>query len=139
MAITNMAILIGRLGADPEMRTSKAGTAILKMRVATSERRKVGEQWEKATEWHNVVMFGRRAESVAQFLHKGKLVAIQGRLSTSSWDADDGSKRYRTEIIVDELELLGGNDRPAQAPAPQAQQQQPLDERGESSSNDGWF
>jgi len=139
MAITNMAILIGRLGADPEMRTSKSGTSILKMRVATSERRKVGEQWEKATEWHNVVMFGRRAESVAQFLHKGKMVAIQGRLSTSSWDADDGSKRYRTEVIVDELELLGGQDRPAQAPAPRSQQQEPLDERGEAFGNDGWF
>lgn len=109
MSGVNKAIILGRLGKDPEMRYLPDGTAIASFSVATSETWKdkgSGEKKEK-TEWHNVIAFKKLAEICGQYLSKGKLVYIEGRIQTRSWDdKSSGSKRYSTEIIVAELQLL---------------------------------
>lgn len=105
----NRAEIIGNLGADPETRYSQGGTAITQIRVATMERwrdKRSGEQQER-TEWHNVTAFGRLAEIMGEYLHKGSQVFIAGRLQTDSWEKD-GVKRYMTKIIASELKMLGG-------------------------------
>lgn len=102
----NVVHLVGNLGADPELRVSAGGTAILKLRVATTERVKKGENWEDHTEWHSCTAFGKRAEGLAKFLTKGSKVAVTGKLRTSSYEKD-GEKRYRTEIIADDVEPCG--------------------------------
>jgi len=107
----NKVILMGNLGQDPELKYSKSDTPILNLRIATTERRKVGEQWEDFTEWHSIVMFGSRAESLSKHLGKGDKVCVEGRLQTRAWDDKDGNKRYTTEVIVDDLEFAGGNKR----------------------------
>lgn len=106
----NKVFLMGNLGADPELRMTQAGTAVLKLRLATNEswRDSAGVRRE-ATHWHDAVVWGRRAEALAGILHKGRRVMVEGRLRTSSWDAQDGTKRYRTEVQVRELWLLGGS------------------------------
>lgn len=107
----NKVILMGNLGQDPEIKYSQAGNAILNMRLATTERRKVGDQWEDHTEWHSIVMFGKRAESLNRILNKGDKICAEGRLQTRSWEDKEGNKRYSTEIIVDDVELAGGGKR----------------------------
>jgi len=105
----NKVILIGNLGADPETRYSQGGNAVTRLRVATSENwrdRQTGEQQER-TEWHAVVCFNRLAEIAGEYLRKGSKVYIEGSLSTSSWE-QDGQKRYKTEIIARELQMLDG-------------------------------
>lgn len=103
----NKVILMGRLGADPEFRTS-GGNGILKMRVATTERFKDKDgNWTDRAEWHSVTCFGKRAEGLAKCLSKGSQVLIDGCLRTSSYEKD-GDKRYKTEIIANEVELCGG-------------------------------
>lgn len=101
----NLVVIIGNLGQDPEVREA-ASTTVCKLRVATNERKKQGEQWVDHTEWHSVTLFGKRAESLGKMLNKGERVAVRGRLRTSSYEKD-GEKRYRTEIIADDIELLG--------------------------------
>jgi single-strand DNA-binding protein len=103
----NKVILIGNLGADPETRYSQGGNAVTKFRIATSENwrdRQSGEQQER-TEWHNIVCFSRLAEIAGEYLRKGSRVYIEGSLSTSSWE-QDGQKRFRTEIIAREMQML---------------------------------
>lgn len=103
----NKVILIGNLGRDPETRYSQGGNPITSFSVATSENwrdRTSGEQQER-TEWHNVVCFGRLAEIAGEYLKKGSKVYIEGSLRTSSWE-QDGQKRYRTEIMARELQML---------------------------------
>ena len=103
----NVVHILGNLGADPELRVTAGGTAVLKLRVATTERAKKGENWEDHTEWHSATAFGKRAEGLAKFLTKGSKVAITGKLRTSSYEKD-GQKIYRTEIIADDVEPCGG-------------------------------
>lgn len=103
----NKVILIGNLGRDPETRYSQGGNAVTKFSVATSESwrdRNSGEQQEK-TEWHNVVCFSKLAEIAGEYLRKGSKVFIEGSLSTSSWE-QDGQKKYRTEIIARDMQML---------------------------------
>ncbi len=103
----NKVILIGNLGADPETRYSQGGNAVTKFRIATSENwrdRASGEQQER-TEWHNIVCFSRLAEIAGEYLRKGSRVYIEGSLSTSSWETD-GVKRFRTEIIARDMQML---------------------------------
>jgi single-strand DNA-binding protein len=103
----NKVILIGNLGADPETRYSQGGNAVTKFRLATSENwrdRQSGEQQER-TEWHNVVCFSRLAEIAGEYLRKGSKVYIEGSLSTSSWEVE-GQKRFRTEIVAREMQML---------------------------------
>jgi single-strand DNA-binding protein len=107
----NKVILVGRLGADPEVRTAQTGTMIGNLRLATDDRRKnkAGE-WETQTEWHRVVCFGRTAENVQRFCKKGKQLYIEGRLQTRKWQDKDGNDRWSTEVVADNIKFLGGKD-----------------------------
>jgi single-strand DNA-binding protein len=106
----NKVILIGNLGADPESRSMPSGMNVTNLRIATSESwkdKQTGEMQER-TEWHNVAMFGRLAEISAQYLRKGSQVYIEGRLRTRKWQDKEGRDRYTTEIVADEMQMLGG-------------------------------
>jgi single-strand DNA-binding protein len=107
----NKVIIIGNLGKDPELKHTSSGTAVATIAVATNERfkDKAGE-WQDRTEWHQVVLWQRLAEIAAEYLTKGKSVYIEGRLQTRSWEKD-GEKRYTTEIVANDLVLLGGGAR----------------------------
>lgn len=103
----NKVIIHGNIGADPEQKFSQGGMCILKLRIATNERVKRGEQWEDHTEWHSVTVFGKRAEGLAKILNKGDKILAEGKLRTTSYDGRDGEKKWRTEIIADDVELGG--------------------------------
>ena len=105
--MVNKAILIGRLGKDPEVRYTPDGLMITNFNMATDEMRKdkSGERVQK-TEWHRIVTFGKLAEISAKYLSKGKLVFIEGKIQTRSWDDKDGNKRYNTEIIASNMQML---------------------------------
>jgi len=106
----NKAILVGNLGADPEVRYTASGTAVTTFNVATNERwtdRASGEKQER-TEWHRIVAWGKLGEICGEYLSKGKQVYIEGRIQTRSWDDRDGNKRYTTEIVAREMVMLGG-------------------------------
>lgn len=104
----NKVILVGNLGKDPELRYTAAGTAVATFSLATTERYKDrdGAQQEK-TEWHNVVAWRQLAEICGKYLHKGKQVYIEGKIQTRSYDDRDGNKRYITEIVADQMQMLG--------------------------------
>jgi len=104
----NKVILIGRLGRDPEMRYTATGTAVVNFSIATNHFSKdqSGNNTEQ-TEWHNIVAFGRTAEVAGGYLSKGRLVYIEGRLQTRSWDDQNGQKKYKTEVVCINLQLLG--------------------------------
>jgi single-strand DNA-binding protein len=105
----NRVLLLGNLGADPELRMTNSGQAVLKMRLATSETYlDRNRQRQERTEWHNVVVWGKRAEALGKFLTKGSRLFIEGGLRTSSYDDRDGNKRYRTEIVASNVILSGG-------------------------------
>ncbi|MBS3745113.1 MAG: single-stranded DNA-binding protein [Wenzhouxiangellaceae bacterium] len=106
----NKVILIGNLGADPEVRYTPANTAVCNIRLATSEQwrdKQTGEPQEK-TEWHRVVMFNRLGEIAGEYLKKGSKVYIEGRLQTRKWQGQDGQDRYTTEIVANEMQMLDG-------------------------------
>ena len=106
----NKVILVGNLGADPETRYMPSGSAVTNLSVATSETwkdKQTGEQKER-TEWHKVAMFNRLAEIAAEYLRKGSQVYIEGKLRTRKWQDRDGNDRWTTEIIADEMQMLGG-------------------------------
>jgi len=102
----NKAILIGNLGKDPEVRYTQSGTAVGNFTLATTERRKQGEEWVDHTEWHNIVAWGRQAELCSQYLQKGSTVYIEGRIQTRKWQDKDGNNRYSTEIVVNDIQFL---------------------------------
>lgn len=104
----NKSILIGNLGADPEIRQANSGTSVGNLRIATSERVKRGEEWVEETEWHRVTVFGRTAENCAKFLSKGRKVYVEGRIQTRKWTDKEGQDRYTTEIIARDVRFLGG-------------------------------
>ena len=103
----NKAILIGRLGKDPETKTTQGGVAISRFSMATDESWKDqnGEQQQR-TEWHNIVAWRRLAEICGQYLSKGKLVYVEGRIQTRSWEDPEGNKKYTTEIQADKMVML---------------------------------
>src|SRR5438067_10494430 len=106
----NKVIIIGNLGADPETRAMPSGTTVANLRVATSESwrdKQSGEQQER-TEWHRVALFGRLAEIAGEYLRKGSQVYIEGSLRTRKWQDKQGNERYSTEIIGNDLQMLGG-------------------------------
>jgi single-strand DNA-binding protein len=106
----NKVILIGNLGADPETRAMPSGTTVANLRVATSESwrdKQTGEQQER-TEWHRVALFGRLAEIAGEYLRKGSQVYIEGSLRTRKWQDKQGNERYSTEIVGNDLQMLGG-------------------------------
>ncbi len=104
----NRVMLLGNLGADPELKMTSGGQAVLKLRLATSEtyldRNKVRQE---RTEWHSVVVWGKRAEALGKFLTKGSRLFIEGGLRTSNYDDKDGNKRYRTEVVASNIILSG--------------------------------
>ncbi len=121
MAAVNKVILIGNLGADPEVRYTGDGKAVANFRMATTEKwtNRNGEKVEM-TEWHRIVAFGKLGEICGEYLLKGKQVYVEGRLQTRSWEDRDGNKRYTTEIVARDLKMLGspGNqDKWTQAPS----------------------
>lgn len=132
MAGVNKVIIIGRLGQDPEVRYAQNGSAIANLSVATSETwtdKQTGEKKE-ATEWHRVVLFGKIAEIAGEYLRKGSMAYFEGKLKTRKWQAQDGTDKYTTEIVVDvtgTMQLLGGKQEGGQQQQqrqPQQQQQQ---------------
>lgn len=108
MASVNKVILVGNLGADPELRYTSSGTPVASFSLATREQwtNKGGEKGEK-TEWHKIVAWARLGEICGEYLHKGKQVYIEGRLQTRSWEDRDGNKRYTTEIVALTMQMLG--------------------------------
>lgn len=107
----NRVILIGHLGADAELRYTNSGQPVLSMRLATSDRwqGKDGQQQER-TDWHSLTLWGKRAEALAKYLTKGSRIAVQGRIQYREYEDRSGNKRWSTDIIVDDVELLGGRD-----------------------------
>ena len=106
----NKVIIVGNLGGDPETRYMPSGSAVTNITVATNESwkdKQTGEQKDR-TEWHKVAMFNRLAEIAAEYLRKGSQVYIEGKLRTRKWQGKDGQDRYTTEIIADEMQMLGG-------------------------------
>ncbi len=106
----NKVILIGNLGKDPEVKYTQTGMAVARFSLATADRVKDKEgNWQERTEWHNLVAFQRTAEIAGEYLKKGSKVYIEGRLHSDSWDdKETGQKKYKTEIIINDLVLLGG-------------------------------
>jgi single-strand DNA-binding protein len=109
MGSVNKVILVGNLGRDSELRYTPGGSAVATLNLATTEvwNDKQGQKQEK-TEWHRVILWGKQAESLQEYLTKGKQIYVEGRLQTRQWDDKDGNKRYTTEIKADRITLLGG-------------------------------
>lgn len=137
MASVNKAILVGNLGADPEMRYMPSGDPIANLRLATTDSYKdkaTGEKKE-TTEWHRVVMFNRLAEIAGQYLKKGSQIYIEGRIQTRKWTDKEGQERYSTEIVANEMKMLGkregmgapsdNSDNTDYAPAPRKDKPKP--------------
>jgi single-strand DNA-binding protein len=106
----NKVIIVGNLGNDPDTRYMPSGSAVTNLSVATNESwkdKQTGEQKDR-TEWHKVAMFGRLAEIAAEYLRKGSQVYIEGKLRTRKWQDQQGNDRYTTEVIADEMQMLGG-------------------------------
>jgi single-strand DNA-binding protein len=110
MKSVNKVILVGHLGKDPEVKYTPQGTPVAKFSLATNERFKDKDgNWQDRTEWHNITAWQRTAEIAGEYLKKGSQVYIEGRLRTDSWDdKETGQKKYRTEIVVNDMVLLGG-------------------------------
>ncbi len=108
MAGVNKVILVGRLGGDPEMRYTANGAAVANFSMATSENwtNKEGEKQEK-TEWHKIVAFRKLAEICGEYLNKGKQVYIEGKIQTRKWEDKDGNNRYTTEVVANQMQMLG--------------------------------
>lgn len=107
MGNLNKAMLIGRLGADPEVRYTQSNTAVATLSVATSERYKdANGEWQESTEWHRVVCWGRIAEVVQQYTRKGSQIYVEGPIQTRAWEDREGQKRYSTEIKAASVQLL---------------------------------
>ncbi|WP_206997347.1 single-stranded DNA-binding protein [Trinickia mobilis] len=110
MASVNKVILVGNLGADPEVRYLPSGDAVANIRLATTDRYKdkASGELKEMTEWHRVAFFGRLAEIVNEYLKKGSSVYIEGRLRTRKYQGQDGQDRFSTEIVADQMQMLGG-------------------------------
>ena len=133
--MVNKAILVGRLGKDPEVRYTPDGMMVTNFTLATDEQRKDknGERVQK-TEWHRIVTFGKLAEICGKYLVKGKLVFVEGRIQTRAWDDKEGVKRYTTEIVASNMQMLdskgqrGADASPEAPPHPQSGTDAPLPE-----------
>jgi single-strand DNA-binding protein len=108
----NKVILLGNVGKDPEIRSTASGTVVATFSIATTDRQKDQQgNWQDKTEWHNLVAFQRTAEIIRDYVKKGHKLYIEGKLTTRSWDdKDSGQKKYKTEIIVNDLSLLSGRE-----------------------------
>ncbi|MGH9480798.1 MAG: single-stranded DNA-binding protein [Terriglobales bacterium] len=122
----NKVILLGRLGKDPELKYTPSGQAVTKFSLATSERwkDKGSGEFQERTEWHNIVLWSKLAETASQYLNKGSSVYLEGRLQTRSWEDKENKRHYMTEVVVSEMVMTGGRGegggRAAHAAAPPA-------------------
>lgn len=108
MGSVNKVILVGNLGRDAELKFTPSGFPISSFSLATTDRRKDKDNtWQEKTEWHRIKLLGKQAESLQDYLKKGKQIYVEGRLESRSWDDKDGQKRYMTEIVADRIQLLG--------------------------------
>ena len=107
----NKAFLLGHVGKDPEIRSTNGGSIVASFSLATADRQKDGQgNWQGKTEWHNLVAFNRTAEIVRDYVRKGSQLLIEGKIQTRTWDdRESGQKKYRTEIFVYDLTLLGSS------------------------------
>lgn len=105
----NKAVLVGNLGGDPESRTTSGGSTVTTFRLATQRAVKRDDKWEQETEWHKVVVFGQPAEFVAQYGKKGRLCLVEGRIQTRKWEDQSGTTKWTTEVVADQVKLLGPN------------------------------
>lgn len=138
MAAVNKVILVGNLGRDPEVRYSTDGSAICSVSIATSSKwkDKTSGETREETEWHRVVFFNRLAEIAGEYLKKGRSVYIEGRLKTRKWqDKTTGQDRYATEIVADQMQMLGGRDDVGNVPA--TPQQTPAQRTAQAPSQAG--
>ncbi len=102
----NKTILMGRLGRDPELKQARTGGSVLSISVATKDREKQGDQWQDVTDWHEVVLFGRQAEYLADKARKGDRVLIEGKSKVRKWVGKDGQEKQRSEVVAFSVELL---------------------------------
>ncbi|MEP6899879.1 MAG: single-stranded DNA-binding protein, partial [Rhodanobacter sp.] len=135
----NKVILVGNLGADPEMRHTGGGTAVTTINIATSESwtdKQSGEKQER-TEWHRVKLFGRLAEIAGDYLKKGRQVYIEGSLRTDKYTDKQGVERYSTDVIASEMQMLGGNEGGGSGAAGGGQRERPQGSSGGQRSSGG--
>lgn len=111
MVGVNKVILIGNLGKDPEKKVLQSGTSVASFCIATTERWSSNGEKVERTEWHNIVAYGKLADLSAQYLKKGRTVYIEGKITTRVWDDKDGNKKYKTEIISNSIQFLGGGNK----------------------------
>jgi single-strand DNA-binding protein len=119
------AVINGNLGADPELKTLPDGTSVVRLRVASSHRAKVGGEWTDVTTWVSVDVWGRRGETLARLLSKGSKVSVRGTLAVREYAKKDGSQGYSVDVRADEVELMGGPRREDGARAPAASSAEP--------------
>ena len=121
MGTVNRVILVGNIGKDAEVRYTTGGAAVSTLSLATTEvwNDKASGQRQERTEWHRVVVWGKQAETLSEYLTKGRQIYIEGRLQTRQWDDKDGNKRYTTEVRTDRIVLLGGRSSTGEAGAGQ--------------------
>lgn len=125
MSSVNKVILVGRVGKDPETRYTPDGKAIANLSLATSEKRK----GEEATEWHRLVFFDKLAEVVTNYVKKGSLIYVEGKIQTRKWQDNEGQDRYSTEIVANSMQMLGGKkEEQTEQPKPAKKQAQSFDE-----------
>lgn len=135
----NRVTLIGNVGADPEVRSTNGGSSVANLNLATTEawkNKETGAQEEK-TEWHRIVFFGKLADIVGQYVQKGRQIYIEGKLQTRKWQGQDGQDRYTTEIVANEMQLLGGGAQQGQQQGQQHQGQPPQQNGGYQQQNAG--
>ena len=137
MSGVNKVILVGNLGQDPTMRYTASGTAVAQFSLATTERfnNKAGER-EERTEWHRVVAWAKLDEICNQYLKKGKQVYIEGRIQTRQWEDQSGNKRYTTEIVANNMVMLGRAGDAGNFPSQDIPQEQPAQGPGSSAGDD---
>ena len=137
MAGVNKVIIVGRLGADPELKSVGNAQSVARLNIATSESwmGKDGKSQER-TEWHRVVVWGRQAENCGKFLSKGRQVYVEGRLQTRSWEDQQGQKKYATEIVATTVQFLGAGGEKSEQPARGNQQEEAHQDFGPEPSFD---
>jgi single-strand DNA-binding protein len=136
----NRVILLGNLGADPELKATAQGQSVLKLRLATTERyQDKNGQWVDRTDWHSVVVWGKRAEGLHKFLTKGMTVFVEGSLKTSTWEDRDGNKRYKTEVMAKSVIVSGGKggNRQDDSESPRDTQRRPQRQAPPPADDDG--
>ena len=115
MATLNRVYLLGNLTRDPELRYTPSGTAVSSFGLAVNRRYRQGEEWKEETCFVDVVVFGRQAETVSEYLAKGRQALVEGRLTWRSWETDDGTRRSKHEVVAQNVQFIGGRPSPAGA------------------------